>query len=62
MQVRLSGLLQCVKDPSAAVSYGAGPRPSQDPALLWLWLRLAAVAPIGPLAWEIPYVKWGPKN
>ena len=25
------------------------------PALLWLWHRLAAVAPIQPLAWEVPY-------
>ena len=24
-------------------------------ALLWLWHRLAAVAPIGPLTWEPPY-------
>ena len=24
--------------------------------LLWLWRRLAATAPIGPLAWEPPYV------
>ena len=24
-------------------------------ALLWLWLRLAAAAPIRPLAWELPY-------
>ena len=23
--------------------------------LLWLWYRLSAVAPIGPLAWEPPY-------
>ena len=23
--------------------------------LLWLWCRLAAVALIGPLAWELPY-------
>ena len=22
---------------------------------MWLWSRLAAVAPIGPLAWELPY-------
>ena len=35
----IPGLSQCVK----------------DPALLWLWCRLAAVAPIGPLAWEPPY-------
>ena len=25
-----------------------------NPALLWLWCRLAAVAPIQPLAWELP--------
>ena len=24
-------------------------------SLPWLWCRLAAVAPIGPLAWEPPY-------
>ena len=24
-------------------------------ALLWLWCRLAAVAPILPLAWELQY-------
>ena len=24
-------------------------------ALLWLWSRLSAVAPIGPLAWETLY-------
>jgi len=23
--------------------------------LLWLWRRLVATAPIGPLAWEPPY-------
>ena len=23
--------------------------------LLWLWCRLAAISPIGPLAWEPPY-------
>ena len=26
-----------------------------DPALLWLWCRLAAVAVIGPLAWVLTY-------
>ena len=26
-----------------------------DPALLWLWRRPAAAAPIRPLAWEPPY-------
>ena len=28
---------------------------SSDPELLWLWRRLAATAPIRPLAWEPPY-------
>ena len=27
----------------------------EDPVLLWLWCRLAATAPTGPLAWEPPY-------
>ena len=27
----------------------------KDPALLWLWCRLAAIAPIRPLACEPPY-------
>ena len=27
----------------------------KDPALLWLWCRLALVAPIRPPAWELPY-------
>ena len=26
-----------------------------DAALLWLWHRLAAAVPIGPLAWELTY-------
>ena len=24
--------------------------------MLWLWCRLAAVAPVLPLAWELPYI------
>ena len=27
----------------------------KDPALLWLWHRLAAIALIQPLSWELPY-------
>ena len=27
----------------------------KDPALLWLWRRSVATAPIRPLAWEPPY-------
>ena len=34
-----------------------------NPALLWLWCRLAAVAPIRPLAWAPPYANGcGPKK
>ena len=32
-----------------------GRRHGSDPALLWLWRRLAVTAPTGPLAWEPPY-------
>ena len=38
-----------------AVSCGVGRRCCLDPVLLWLWHRPAAVAPIGPLAWELTY-------
>ena len=31
-----------------------GQRGDSDPTLLWLWCRLAAIAPIRPLAWEPP--------
>ena len=34
---------------------GIGLRHSLDPGLLWLWHRLAAAAPIQPLAWALPY-------
>ena len=37
------------------MSCGIGRRPGSDPALLWLCCRLAAIPPIGPLAWEPPY-------
>ena len=38
-----------------AVSCGVGLRCGSDLELLWLWCRPAAVAPNGPLAWELPY-------
>ena len=42
----LSGLrIQCC---------GVGCRCSSDLALLWLWCRPAAAAPIWPLAWKLP--------
>ena len=37
------------------MSCGVGHRRGLDPALLWLWHRPVATAPIGPLAWEPPY-------
>ena len=50
------GLSQWVKDRSGmAMSCGVGHRHGSDLALLWLWRRLAAVAPIRSLAWEHPY-------
>ena len=37
------------------MSCGVGPSLSLDLSLLWLWCRLAAVAPIQHLAWEPPF-------
>jgi len=37
------------------MSCGVGFRCDTDLALLWLWCRLAATAPIRPLTWEPPY-------
>ena len=35
---------------------------SSDLALLWLWHRLAAAAPMWPLAWELPCYRCCPKK
>ena len=51
----IPGLAQWVKDNGIAMNCGVGHRHGSDPVLLWLWCRLAAVAPIQPLAWELPY-------
>ena len=52
----IPGLTQWAKEGSSiALSCGVGCRCGSDPALLWLWHRAAAVAPIRPLAWEPPY-------
>ena len=40
---------------SVAMNCGVGCRHSLDPASLWLCYRLAAVAAVRPLAWELPY-------
>ena len=39
------------------MSCGVVCRRNSDPALLWLWRRPAATAPMGPLAWEPPYAQ-----
>ena len=44
------------------MSCGVVCRHGSDPALLWLWHRLAATAPIQPLAWEVALEKEGKKN
>ena len=41
---------------------GIGCRHGLDLALLWLWCRPAATAPIRPLAWEPPYATERPKE
>ena len=51
----IPGLAQWFKDPALPVSYGVGCRCGLDLALLWLWHRPAAAAPIQPLTWELPY-------
>ena len=50
------GLAQWVKGLALDMSCGVGRRCGLDLALLWLWYRLAAAAPIRPLAGESPYV------
>ena len=51
----IPGHSQGVKGSGIAASYGVGRSWGSDPALLWLWPRLAAVALTWPLAWEFPY-------
>ena len=42
------------------MSCGVGHRRGSNPEVLWLWHRLAATAPIRPLAWEPPYASGEP--
>ena len=48
-------LAQRVRGCDADQSCGVACRCGSDLALLWLWCRPAAAAPIQPLAWELPY-------
>ena len=40
---------------AVALSRGVGHRRGLNLALLWLWRRPAATAPMRPLAWDPPY-------
>ena len=40
------------RESGVVMSCGEGCRQGEDPPLLWLWFRLAAVALFQPLAWE----------
>ena len=40
---------------NVAVSCAVGQRHGSDPALLGLWHRPTAAAPMRPLVWELPY-------
>ena len=50
----IPGLIQWVKDPALPQAVVVSHRCSANPALLWLWRRLAPTALIQPLAWELP--------
>ena len=52
----IPGLAHWVKEPALPQSFGVGHRCGSDPALLWMWCRPAAAAPVQPLTWEeLPY-------
>ena len=51
------GLTQWVKGSSAAMSCDLCHRHGSDPALSWLWHRLAVAALIRPLAWQL-HMPW----
>ena len=53
----IPGLAHWVKRSGVAMSCGVGHRCGLDLVFLWLWSRPAAVALIGPLAWEPPHAE-----
>ena len=57
----IPGLAQWVRDPTCRELWYRL-QCGLDPTLLWLWHRLAATAPIRPLAWEPPYAEGGPEK
>ena len=50
----IPGLDQWVKDPASPRAAAQVTDVARDPALMQLWCRPAAAAPIQPLAWELP--------
>ena len=50
----ITGLTQWVKGSSVVASCSVDLGHGLDLALLWLWRRPGAMAPIQPLAWETP--------
>ena len=54
LQVRSLALLSGLGS-GVAMSWGVGHRRGLDLVRLWPWCRLAATAPIRPLAWELAY-------
>ena len=55
----IPGLAQGLKHLALPTSCSVSPRGGSDLALRWLWCRLAAAAPTGPLAWELPCHRCG---
>ena len=53
----IPGLAQWVKRHGVAVSCGVGCKGGLDPALLWLWYKPGATAPIQPLVGDPPYAE-----
>ena len=53
MRMRV-GSLALLSGSGLQCCHGVGCRLASDPALLWLWCRLVAAAPVWPLAWELP--------
>ena len=51
----VSFFLSVGRGSGVAMNCGVDCRCVTEPALLWLWRWLAAVAPVVPLAWETPY-------
>ena len=51
----IPGLDQWVEGSQVAGSCGISPRLGSDPVVLWLLCRSAAITPIPPITWELPY-------